>query len=107
MTRQSNFILAVTIASLVAAVPHTMRADGATVYKGKCVACHGPDGSGNTTVGKNLKLRDLRSEEVQKMSDAELTAVITDGKGKMPPYGKKLSPDEIKSLVGHIRSIRK
>ncbi|MCU1245118.1 MAG: cytochrome c, class [Acidobacteria bacterium] len=103
---KSKFIAAIVFTTL-AALPHTMRADGAAVYKGKCVACHGADGSGNTPVGKNLKLRNLGSADVQKMSDAELTTVITDGKGKMPAYGKKLSADEIKSLVGCIRAFKK
>jgi mono/diheme cytochrome c family protein len=107
MPRKSNVFVALMVSSLIAAMPHTMRADGAAVYKGKCVACHGADGSGNTSVGKNLKLRNLGSVEVQKMSDAELTTVITDGKGKMPAYGKKLSADEIKSLVGCIRAFKK
>jgi cytochrome c6 len=107
MPRTSNFVCALALASFIAAVPHTVRADGAAVYKGKCAACHGADGSGNTSVGKNLKLRNLGSPEVQKMTDAELTTVITDGKAKMPAYGKKLSADEIKSLVGCIRAFKK
>jgi mono/diheme cytochrome c family protein len=37
------------------------------------------------------------------MSDAELTALITDGKGKMPGYGKSLKPDQINDLVTYIR----
>jgi mono/diheme cytochrome c family protein len=41
------------------------------------------------------------------MSDAELTAITTDGKGKMPAYGKSLKPDQIKDLVAYIRSLAK
>jgi mono/diheme cytochrome c family protein len=79
--------------------------DGAAVYKAKCAACHGADGSGNTPAGKSLKLRDLRSPEVQKLSDDELTQVITDGKGKMPAYKGKIPPDQIKALVALIRAM--
>jgi mono/diheme cytochrome c family protein len=107
MTRfQSKFIAAMVFTAL-AMLPYNARADGAGVYKAKCAACHGADGSGSTSVGKNLKLRNLGSSEVQKLSDAELTTTITDGKGKMPAYGKKLSADEIKSLVGCIRAFKK
>jgi cytochrome c6 len=83
------------------------RADdaGTALYKSKCASCHGADGSGNTTVGKSLKVRDLRSADVQKMTDAELIKVTSDGKGKMPAYGKKLSADQIKSLVAAIRAM--
>jgi len=78
--------------------------DGAGLFKAKCVACHGADASGNTTVGKSLKIKDLRSAEVQSQSDAQLVKTITSGKGKMPPYGKSLSPEQIQQLVGFIRS---
>jgi mono/diheme cytochrome c family protein len=78
---------------------------GTAVYKAKCASCHGADGSGKTPAGKSLKVRDLSSPEVQKMTDAGLTKVIADGKGKMPAYGKKLSADQIKSLVATIRAM--
>lgn len=83
------------------------RADdpGASVYKAKCAACHAADGSGNTPAGKSLKVRDLRSPEIQKMTDAELIAVTTNGKGKMPAYGSKLSADQIKQVVAAIRAM--
>ncbi len=75
------------------------------LYKQKCAPCHSADGSGNNSMGKTLKIRDLRSAEVQKQSDAELTAIISKGKNKMPAYEEKLKPEEIAGLVGYIRSI--
>ena len=72
-------------------------------YKAKCAACHGADAKGKDA----LKTKDFASAEVQGMSDAELTALITDGKGKMPGYGKSLKPDQIKDLVSYIRSFAK
>lgn len=80
--------------------------DGATVYKSKCAACHGPDGAGQTSMGKTLKVRDLRSDEVQKQTDVELTKVISGGKGKMPPYGKQLTTPQIESLIAYIRTLK-
>ncbi len=81
------------------------QAVGATTFKAKCVACHGSDGSGNTPMGQKMKVRDLRSPDVQKQSDDELTAIITNGKPPMPGYGKSLSIADIKQLVTYIRSI--
>jgi mono/diheme cytochrome c family protein len=75
-------------------------------YKAKCAMCHGPDGKGETATGKMMKVKDFASEEVQKMSDADLTAVITSGKGKMPP-SKTLSADQVKDLVAYIRAFGK
>src|SRR5688572_20896796 len=90
---------------ITAAMPLAAAADNAAVYKAKCAACHGPDGSGQTTMGKKMNLRDLRSPEVQKQSDADLTKITTDGKGKMPAYKGKITPDEIKGLVQYIRDL--
>jgi mono/diheme cytochrome c family protein len=82
-------------------------ADEATVklYETKCAACHAADGSGNTTVGKALKLRDIRDPEVQKMSDADLTTLFAKGKGKMPANEKALKPEQIKALVDYTREL--
>jgi mono/diheme cytochrome c family protein len=84
-------------------------ADDATVklYQTKCSACHGADGSGNTVVGKALKLKDIRDPEVQKTSDADLTTLIAKGKDKMPANEKTLKPEQIKSLVAYVRELAK
>ncbi len=76
-------------------------------FKANCVLCHSPDGSGTSPSGKALKAKDLKSAEVQNMTDADLTAAISNGKGKMPAFGKKLSPDAIKGLVEYVRSFAK
>jgi len=79
---------------------------GEATFKAKCVMCHGPDGSGKTPMGQKLSLRDLRSPEVQKQSDAELTTIIAKGKGKMPANAA-FSPDQVKQLVAYTRDLAK
>ncbi len=81
--------------------------DASATYKAKCSACHGADAKGETPVGKKMGIKDLASPEVQKMSDDELAAVIADGKNKMPSYKKSLKPEQIKDLVGYLRSLAK
>ena len=83
----------------------TSAGDGAATYKAKCVACHGADGSGNTAAGKSLKVRDLRSVEVQKQSDDQLFSLIAKGKGKMPGYEKTLGAEKCKELVAYLRHL--
>jgi len=90
---------------LVIALPAAVLADGAATYKAKCTACHGADGSGQTPVGKSLKVKDLRSPEIQKLTDAEITKSLASGKGKMPP--SKLAADDIKAVIGYVRSLKK
>lgn len=84
-----------------------IRADGAGDFKAKCAMCHGADGTGSTATGKALKVRDLGSADVQGQTDAQLNDIVTNGKGKMPAYKGKLTDDQIKELVGFIRSLAK
>lgn len=89
-------MLALPLASLAAE-------QAADVFKSKCAMCHGPDGK-----GKMAGTKDLGSAEVQKASDADLTAVITNGKPpKMPKFEGKLTADQIKALVAYVRSFKK
>jgi cytochrome c5 len=99
----------VAIGVITIGLPSFMRAQNNVekIYENRCILCHAPDGSGSTPTGKALKAQDLRSDVVQKKSDAELTAAITNGKGKMPAFGKKLKPDDIAKLVAFIRALPK
>jgi len=94
-----------TIAFLTAPAKADTAAAEAT-YKAKCAMCHGPDGKGETATGKMMKVKDFASEDVQKMSDADLTSAISSGKGKMPAF-KTLSADHVKDLVAYIRAFGK
>ena len=101
-----TFVIAVVCVVLAAG---TAQAQGpaADLYKTKCQACHAPDGSGNTTMGKKLGAHDFHSPEVQKMSDARLNDLITKGKEKMPAFDKKLTGEQIKELVSYVRELGK
>ena len=77
-----------------------------SLYKAKCAVCHGPDGKGDTTMGKKLGARDFHSTEVVKETDTELFDIAKKGKGKMPSFDKKLTDDQIKELIKYIRSLK-
>jgi len=76
------------------------------LYKSKCAACHGADGSGSAT-GKKMGAHDFATADVQGMSDTELSTIIMNGKNKMPAYGKSLKAEDIKGLVAYIRTLKK
>ncbi len=80
---------------------------GEAVYKRNCAGCHGADGSGQTAMGRTFKLKDLRTAEIQKMTDAQLAETVSKGKGKMPAYGSRLSHEQIQSVVGYLRELAK
>jgi mono/diheme cytochrome c family protein len=79
--------------------------DPANSFKTNCAQCHSADGSGDSSAGKALHAKDLRSDEVQKQSDEALNEVITKGRGKMPAFGAKIQPNEVQKLVDYIRHL--
>jgi len=78
------------------------------VYLDKCSVCHGQDGAGNTAKGRKLKVKNVRSPEVQKMSESEMIEIVAKGKGKdMDGFEKELGADTVKQVVGYYRTLAK
>jgi cytochrome c6 len=97
--------LALFVVSIVRADPGPDSATSSATFRTKCAMCHGQDGAGSE-VGKSMNVPDLRSSVVQKLPDAQLAQIISDGKGGMPPFKSSLSEAQIHDLVSHVRSLR-
>ena len=81
--------------------------DGAALYGSNCAICHGRNGTG-TPAWKSKGQPDLSTAEWQKShSDAQIAERIRQGKGKMPPFGKKLSEEDVAALVKQVRNFKK
>jgi mono/diheme cytochrome c family protein len=92
------------LSSSVLAAP----ASAQDVYLDKCSVCHAQDGSGNTAKGRKLKVKNVRSAEVQKLTTAEMIDNVAKGKGKdMDGFEKELGPELVKQLVTYYRSLAK
>jgi cytochrome c6 len=94
------------VSSIARANPGPDSSGSSATFQTKCAACHGQDGSGSAA-GKSMNAPDLRSPAVQKVADAELAQIISNGKGGMPAFKDSLSEEQIHGLVAHIRSLRK
>ena len=70
------------------------------VYKEKCGKCHG-----KTAEGRHFGGASLISKKVAGASVENLRNIIANGKGRMPKYAGKLTPDEIDNLVQQIRAL--
>ena len=99
------FTLAIAFAVVLSISMSAQAQDAAATFKSKCAGCHSADGTGSA-MGKKMGAHDFTSADVQKMSDAELADIITNGKNKMPKYAS-LKPEEVKGLVAYIRSLKK
>jgi len=80
-----------------------------------CARCHNPESSAERVSNyDNLEVKPhpfTEGDTLTKMSDAELTAIISHGgaalnkSALMPPYGYTLSKAEIEALIAYIRLI--
>ena len=83
-------------------------ADAGTIYSRQCVSCHGRDGRGRTRKGRQTKARDMTNASWQDdVSDERLFNSISNGRGKMPAFRKKISENDIDALVAYIRRMRR
>jgi len=77
-------------------------ARGAGIFNVYCAACHGERGRGTSLT--TFALRDLAKD----MDEDALTAFIVDGGSSagvgMPPFGKTLTPDQIKDVLAYLRN---
>lgn len=78
-----------------------------------CTSCHGKDGKGQTKAGRMAGVKDQTDAQYQatlkddKMFTSIKEGLKEEGKEKMKPFKDKLSDDEIKALIGHVRSFKK
>jgi cytochrome c6 len=75
------------------------QAAGEATYKAKCAMCHGATGQGDTPAGKSMKVTPF-----VKAAEADMIAITTNGKGKMPAYKGKLTDAQIKEVNDYIYS---
>ncbi len=106
-------LLLVTAVAALALTPVLRAADAPANWTKHCASCHAPDGSGNTRMGRQAGAKNYRDAKVQAelKEDAALKA-LKDGmqaKGKevMKPFKDKLSEDEMKALIAHMRTFKK
>jgi cytochrome c6 len=72
---------------------------GAKIFKANCVACH-MSGKNTVMADKNLSLEALIQYNMN--SPAAVIAQVTNGKGVMPAFGKRLTSDEIESVAAYV-----
>ena len=81
-------------------------ANGKAVYDKSCKMCHGADGTPNAAMAKSMNIHDLKSDEVQALSDADIKSIIATGKGKMRPV-KSVSGADADDVAAYVHSLKK
>jgi mono/diheme cytochrome c family protein len=104
-----NILILTTLITTAAAAAFAADAKaGQASYDKSCKSCHGADGTPNPAIAKMMKveMKDLKSAEVQGMSNDDIKKVITDGKGKMKPV-KTVTSSAIDDVVAYVHSLKK
>lgn len=108
MLKISTYAAAIVLFFSLASVTSFAQAPGADTFKTKCAMCHGDDGLGNTAMGKALGITSYKAPDVLKLSNADLTTIIKNGKNnKMPAFGSQLTDAQIKDVVLYIHKLQK
>src|SRR4051812_88793 len=100
------------LAAVLCTAAAVSAADAKATYDKSCAKCHGPDGKGQTRMGKQAGAKDYTDAKVQaEFTDEHAMKVIKEGlkvkdKEVMKP-AEGLSDDDIKGLVAHIRAFGK
>jgi len=72
---------------------------GRALFEKKCATCHGTDGTKGRWGAANL--------QISKLGNDELLYTISNGRGIMPNWGKRLSAIQISSVIEYIKTLRK
>ncbi len=94
---------------MVSTVAFAQEPAGEASYKKYCVTCHGEDGKGKPALAKMFKVEpeklDLTTADVKNDLDEGLLKIIDGGVNKMPAYKDKLTQEEQKEVLKHIRQL--
>lgn len=72
------------------------------VYEKNCAKCHG-----KTAEGRHFGGPSLISDKTTAAAADDLRNIITNGKGRMPKYSSKLTPEEVATVVQQIKAANK
>jgi mono/diheme cytochrome c family protein len=92
------------VESSPASIAEGMRLYGAT----DCALCHGKEGDGKGVEAKdiNMNTHDWRKREsLSHFTDGELSYLILKGKGRMPAYDGRETPEQVWQIVNYLRSV--
>ena len=82
-------------------------ADASILFSKNCATCHGKDGQAKTFKAKFNHARNLTDAKWQsEVSNERIFNSISNGKGKMPVWGKKFSEAQINALVSFVRTLK-
>jgi cytochrome c553 len=109
---KTKMTLALICGAILSASP-LFAADVKANWDKHCAKCHGPDGKGQTKMGRQAGAKDYTDPKVQAEIKEEngikaiKEGLKLNGKEVMKPNADKLSDDEVKALMAYVRAFAK
>ena len=72
-----------------------------SLYVSNCASCHGSDGKSNTVKGRQLDADDISGGT----STSKTIRLVTNGRGDMPSFKRRLTAAQIKSIAGYVATL--
>ena len=83
-------------------------AEGKVLYSRFCTPCHGDQGDGQGLVGQKFKgVPSFSAGRVAELPAGHIFHVITEGRGRMMPYGSQVNPTERWKIVMYVQQLQK
>ncbi len=106
-------LLALSLASSLAWWSAASPADGKSLYKEHCAACHGPDGGGDGPLAKDLRFKPRAFKEgkfafgntTEAMTKTMLSGIPGEDAARMPPFKGILNDAEIAAVIDYVRTL--
>ena len=83
-----------------APVATTTPIDAAALFANRCASCHGAAGQGGVGPGLSAGRVATKFPDIEQQ-----VALVRDGKGGMPTFGRRISEDEIRAVVRYTRTL--
>ncbi len=101
---RSQMVLALVVS--VAGAVGFAQSSGEAIYKANCQSCHGSTGTPSPGIAKMMGVKPASDPDIKKLTVAQETEAVKNGKGKMKPFSAKLTDAQIKDVVTYFRTLK-
>jgi mono/diheme cytochrome c family protein len=106
MIKSIRSLAVLAVAGCLAGSMGFAQATGEAVYKANCQSCHGSTGTPSPGIAKAMGVKAASDPEMKKLSLEDEIKAVKEGKGKMKPFGGKLTDQQIKDSVTYYRTLK-
>jgi mono/diheme cytochrome c family protein len=105
MTKMTRSLLVLAAVVSLAGTVSFAQSTGEATYKAKCQMCHGATGTPSAGMAKAMGIKAASDPDIQKLTVAQVSAAVKDGKGKMKLIAG-LTDEQIKEVSAFYKGLK-